>query len=127
MFGQMRQLPEEVVKDWDKGQPEEHPFQKRMRDVRLAKEAKQRFVYLCVVGVSLIVGFLIGHFSPLLALAAFVALVTVALVVQSVIWVRRELQAREVAQKIDEGIKVIEPKDTSDENKDTKDKNERAA
>lgn len=118
MFGNMRQLPEEVAQQWDQGQPEEHPFQKRMRDVRLAKEAKQRFMQLVYAGSALVIGFIAGHFTPLFVVAALAALLVLALVAQAVIWVRRELRAREVAQKIDEGIKVIEPKNDDNEKKE---------
>lgn len=110
MFGNMRQLPDEIAQQWDQGQPDEHPYQKHMRDVRLAKEAKQRFIQLCIAGVSLLVGFVVGHFTPLLVAAVLTALLTITLTVQAVVWVRRELRSRDVARKIDEGIKVIEPK-----------------
>ena len=110
MFGNMRQLPEEVVKEWDQGQPDEHPYQKRLRDVRLAKEAKQRFVYLCVIGASLAVGFLVGHFTPLFVLAVLVGVVFLFLIAQASLWMRRQMVSMEAAQKIDDGIKIIEPK-----------------
>lgn len=109
MFGNMRQLPEEVVKDWDRGQPEVHPYQKRLRDVRLARDAKQRFVYLCVVGASLIVGFVAGHFSPLVVLGVLAALIFLSIIVQAGVWFRRQMTAMEAGRKIDEGIKIIEP------------------
>lgn len=124
MFSNMRQLPDEIVAQWDQGQPEEHPYQKQMRDVRLAKEAKQRFIQFCIAGVSLLIGFVVGHFTPLLVVTALIALLTLILTVQAVVWVRRELRSREVARKIDDGIKVIEPK-VIDKPEDTKE--ERAA
>ena len=123
MFGNMRQLPEEVVTQWDQGQPDEHPYQKRLRDVRLAKEAKQRFVYFCVMGVSLVVGFLVGHFTPLFVLGALVALVVVALIAQAALWMRRQMVSMEASRKIDDGIKIVEPRIINDTDK----KEERAA
>lgn len=73
--------------------------------------ARERTIRLSFGGVGVALGVAVSHFAPLLV-ALVVAGIGVALVLlQAAIWMNYLKESKSIIKKIDDGIKIIEPRE----------------